>query len=528
VGGKHFYRSDEVHSLAAVLKAVDDPHDQVARVAALRGPFFGVSDDALAIAAANDDESDGPLAEAAAMLRELHDRRNSEPPSRLLETLLERTKALELFLLRPRGTQRVANLLKVVESARKLEAAERVSFRGFVRWLSRLREMEVSEGEAPLAGQTDRVQFLSMHASKGLEFPVVIVADLSAGTRTTSRFVVRREQGDFAFYLGSKDGFLQTANWPGAEYERLRQDAELARLLYVAATRARDRLYLMARWAEPEKAGRGAAFERFLRIELLDPSAPWGERLRCGTVLDTQGLGVEVGPSGTRRLDVPEGDLSAQARERLAARETWQQEVDAALASAQGEERWRTPSRLAEGFVAGDGETASDEGLRIGSAVHEALERACLVTPEELEVAAQAAARGQGLSDDASETVRRLVGVAARSDLLRRARDAGAYHEVPFAVEVEGTVLSGAIDLLFVEDGELVLVDFKTDTGSDLAAKAEAYRPQMLAYALAAQRVLCKPVREVILFFLAADREWPIAVTDEAIGEAVAHIVPGA
>jgi hypothetical protein len=50
----------------------------------------------------------------------------------------------------------------------------------------------------------------------------------------------------------------------------------------------------------------------------------------------------------------------------------------------------------------------------------------------------------------------------------------------------------------------------------------------VLAYALAVQRILCKPVREVILFFLAADREWPIAVTDEAIGEAVAHIVPGA
>jgi ATP-dependent exoDNAse (exonuclease V) beta subunit len=528
VGGKYFYRSDEVHSLVAVLKAVDDPHDPVSRVAALRGPFFGVSDDALAIAAASGDDGDGPLAEAMTVLRELHDRRNSEPPARLLEMLLERTKALELFLLRPRGPQRVANLLKVVESARELEATERVSFRGFARWLGQLREMEVSEGEAPLAGQADRVRFLSMHASKGLEFPVVIVADLSAGTRTMSRFVVHRERGEFAFYLGSKDGFRQTANWPGEEYERLRQDAELARLLYVATTRARDRLYLMARWAAPEKVGQRSAFERFLSIELEDPSAPWGEQLPCGTVLDTRALDVEAGPWGIRRLDVPEGDLSEQARERLDAREAWQREVDAALASAQGEDRWGTPSRLTEGFVPGDGEAASDEGLRIGSAAHEALERACLLTPEELDVAAQAAARRQGLSEQATETVRRLVDVAARSDLLRRARDAGAHHEVPFAVEVEGTVLSGAIDLLFVEDEALILVDFKTDAGDDLAAKANAYRPQMLAYALAAQRVLCKPVREVILFFLAADREWPIAVTDEAIGEAVAHIVPGA
>ena len=115
--------------------------------------------------------------------------------------------------------------------------------------------------------------------------------------------------------------------------------------------------------------------------------------------------------------------------------------------------------------------------------------------------------------------------IAARRRARRaRKRMRSAVEEVA----VDDVVLSGAIDLLFVENGEVVIVDFKTDAAADLAALAEVYRPQMLAYALAVQRVLCTPVREVILFFLAAGREWPIAVTDEALAEVVPQIVTGA
>ncbi|NQT87325.1 UvrD-helicase domain-containing protein, partial [bacterium] len=527
VGGKHFYTADEVHGLVAVLQAVDDPHDRVARVAALRGPFFGVSDDELVIAEAHGGFD--TIAEPAAVLRELHELRNAAAPSRLIERLFERTKALELFLLRPRGAQRVANLLKIVERAREMEAAERVSFRGFVRWLSQVRETDAGEGEAPLAGKADCVRFLSIHASKGLEFPVVLVADLASSPLSGDHFVVHRERGDFAFYLKSKDGPFRTANWPGDAYEEQRQEAEQARLLYVAATRARDRLFLMTHWAGK---ARGKPFQRFLNAAFADPAAPWGERLPCGVVLEPPTFDAEGAASRARRIEVPEGPPSAQARERLAARTAWQGELNALLATADGGTRWCTPSRLGHGFVAADAtasgeEAGSDDGRRIGTAVHQALERACLATADELDAAARSAAREQGLSDGAAETVRRLVATAAGSDLLRRAREAGGQHEVPFAVAVEDVILSGSIDLLFVEDGELTLVDFKTDAGQDLAALADAYRPQMLAYALAARRTLCTPVREVILFFLAAGREWPIAVTDDALAEVADEIVGG-
>jgi len=349
---------------------------------------------------------------------------------------------------------------------------------------------------------------------------VVLLADLASGIRGGNSFVVHRERGEFAFYLKSKDAPYRTANWPGEEYEENRGDAEQARLLYVAMTRARDRLYLMTHWA---KSARGKAFQRFLPVAFDESGPAWDEDLPCGVVLDTSRLDVGGTEAAIERVDVPEGELSAQARERLAARAAWRAELDTLLDTTEDALRWRTPSRLGHGFVPSEA-AGSDVGRRVGSAVHDALDRACLMTDEELDAAARAAAREQGLVGEAAETVRHLVGVAARSDLLRRARAGGGQHEVPFAVSVEDVILSGSIDLLFVEDGGLVLVDFKTDAGTDMAALAEAYRPQMLAYALAVKKTLCTPVKDVILFFLAADREWPVAVDDDAMNEAVRQI----
>ena len=115
--------------------------------------------------------------------------------------------------------------------------------------------------------------------------------------------------------------------------------------------------------------------------------------------------------------------------------------------------------------------------------------------------------------------------------ILASAREAqrfdGLRRETPVLLALpDRTLVEGVVDLAFraASGGSWTVVDFKTDAGHDPAVLAEAYRPQMLAYALAAQRTLCTPVREVILFFLAADREWPIAVTDEALAGIASQI----
>jgi len=543
IGGKHFYLAYEIHSLVAVLKAIDNPHDRLSLIAALRGPFFGVSDDELLVASCErgplsylDDDHGGDLGAALAVLRELHERRHAESLALFLQRLFEKTKVLELFYLRPRGAQRVANLVKIVERARELDGKQRVTFRGFVRWLSRLHETEADETESPmLEGEADFVQFLTIHRSKGLEFPVVFVADMTYGTGRASNFVVLRDrqpsEGQFAFYLGEEGLRVRTANWPGKEHEKVRAEAEAARLFYVAATRARDLLFLMAHWGK----GRGG-LAAFLGDELNAEDPSWGQRTACGTVFDTRTLDLKQGLGRPFRVRLPKLErLGKEAEKRLASREKWRQDMANTLAKAQEGIVWRTPSRLQDGFgtraEVDAASPASGEGRRVGSLVHRCLERAGLDDASVLDALLEAEARGLRLSEEATSVARRLVRVAAESSLLRRALNAAScYHEVPFSAKVNEVVLTGLIDLLFVEDGQVVVVDFKTDAVRDeaeLERRAESYRAQVLAYALAAHRILCKPVKEVILFFLSAEREWPIRVTEATLREASEHVVLG-
>jgi ATP-dependent helicase/nuclease subunit A len=181
-----------------------------------------------------------------------------------------------------------------------------------------------------------------------------------------------------------------------------------------------------------------------------------------------------------------------------------------------------TESRQSE--IESDRLPAGGEGRGIGLLVHQALERVALAGRGSLDAILDAEGRELGLSAEACAEARRLVDVAIGSDLWRRAHaGSDCYHEVPFSVEVRGAVLAGSMDMLYMEEGEAVIVDFKTDAvrgAAGVEGRAAVYRSQVLAYALAAQRILCKPVREVILFFLTDGREWRLPITDELLREA--------
>jgi ATP-dependent exoDNAse (exonuclease V) beta subunit len=133
-------------------------------------------------------------------------------------------------------------------------------------------------------------------------------------------------------------------------------------------------------------------------------------------------------------------------------------------------------------------------------------------------------ARELGLFPADARRAAELLEAALGSAILRRARSARAcYSEVPFSIRVGDVLLTGAMDLLFAESDGVVVVDYKTDAArgeAELARLAAAYRPQMLAYALAAQRTLCKPVKEVVLCFLSSGWEWVIPITEAALREA--------
>jgi ATP-dependent exoDNAse (exonuclease V) beta subunit len=273
VGGKAFHEREEVEAIRAALAAIEWPDDELSVFATVRGPFFAVGDEALLEwthrfgtttpqgfrryplhpfrlpAAFEGDVPDEiahlrPIGDALLLLRQLHRKRNYVPVSETLHRLLGETRAHVGFALRTGGEQALANAFHVAELARQFEAGGGISFRGFVEELRVAAENAVA-AEAPILEEdSDGVRMMTVHKAKGLEFPIVILADLTCKlARAEAGRWIDPDQRLCALKLGGwapMDLLLHDAE------ESARDRAEGERLAYVAATRARDVLVVPA------------------------------------------------------------------------------------------------------------------------------------------------------------------------------------------------------------------------------------------------------------------------------------------
>jgi ATP-dependent exoDNAse (exonuclease V) beta subunit len=273
VGGKAFHEREEVEAIRAALAAIEWPDDELSVFSTLRGPFFAVGDEALLewthhfgsaaphgfrryplhpfrVPAVFDGEVPEvirhlrPVADALLLLKQLHRRRNYVPVSQTLHRLLDATRAHVGFALRTAGEQALANVFHVAELARQFEAGGGISFRGFVEELRLAAENAVA-AEAPILEEdSDGVRMMTVHKAKGLEFPIVILADLTCHlSRPEPSRWIDAERGLCAIKLA---GWAPDDLRLQGDIEVARDRAEGQRLAYVAATRARDVLVIPA------------------------------------------------------------------------------------------------------------------------------------------------------------------------------------------------------------------------------------------------------------------------------------------
>lgn len=254
VGGRSYHTREEVETLRAAMSAIEWPDDELSVFATLRGSLFAIGDAELLEFRQRHGtlhpfrlpegsawpESLVPIRQALQLLASLHRHRNRRPIAETLHLLLEGTRAHAGFVLRPSGEQVLANVLHVAEQARGYERQGGVSFRGFVERLE-----EDAQGrraaEAPVLEEgSEGVRIMTVHRAKGLEFPVVLLADMTANLTPyqPSRWV-DREHGLCAQRLA---GLMPAELLEHADEERRREAAEGVRIAYVAATRARDLL----------------------------------------------------------------------------------------------------------------------------------------------------------------------------------------------------------------------------------------------------------------------------------------------
>ena len=523
--------TEDVRELLNCLRAIDSPGDQVALVAALRSSAFACSDVELLQFAEDGGRFDyqrpgparGPVADALAALRTCHDESGWLPPDECIERFIRERRLVELSFDRRRPRERWRRLRYVVEQARAFMRAGGSSLRGFLDWVERQVEERARTVESP-APETDEdcVRIMTVHAAKGLEFPVVVLTGLGAARRQdVDSVIVNRTTGQAEVQLGSGDLRVSTPGYAAASLvEKVADEAEEVRLTYVACTRARDHLVVsLFRSKQRSDSSRAAKLEALCadRPELWH-KLNWQRiaGLRGTEARTTTTPAAPVGEYGQERASwQKQRDATIEAASRVAAA--------AVTAIAQGAKE-QAPSDpvgaetvTAEKEEGGDGETSYRRGraaTNLGRAVHAVLQSVDLLTGEGLEEISHAQALAEGIRDRDKE-VAELCRNAIESGTVRGLRDqvdrgeATYYREVFVSAWDGNRLVEGFIDLLIDGPDGLTIVDYKTDrlTAKQVQELGPQYEVQLGLYAWALQEIAGKQVQKATLLFLRPQEE---------------------
>ncbi len=535
------YASRAVRDLMMVLRAADDPTDHLRIVSALRTPLLGCGDDDLFVHKVErggswsyntpepPDPTAGRVAAGLAFLHELHQARHWRSPAELLDRIARDRRALELGFAdgRPRDVWR--RLRFVIDQARAWSEASGGSLRSYLRWVQQqtVEGARVTESVLPETDD-DAVRIMTIHAAKGLEFPITMVSGMTTkiGGKTSSVDVVfPRDGGPVGYKLGSDVTTEEFDAWAPID-EQMGYD-ERIRLLYVACTRACDHLVVSLH-----------------RTQRKAPDKP-GNRTNAETLVIGMGeaLVAALPAVGGTAVPLPADPTAAPAPPPPYAE--WAAERTAAL------ERAGRPGAVAATALTDEGgpdwgagpDPTPDPGLQkrprdldlppwlkgrygtsVGRAVHGVLQTIDLATAAGLDDAVAAQCQAEAVPERADD-VRTLVRAALGSPVVQAAAAAPHWREVYACTPIADRLLEGYVDLLYRSPDGLVVVDHKTSASSDpveLDRRVQAYRLQGAAYAVAVGRATAEPVTRVVFLFLTPHGAVERELTD--LAEAMADV----
>ncbi len=539
-GERHFYRRQEIIDLVNVLRVLDNPADAMALVGILRSSLGGITDQEITEFARL-----GPLAihrrdgwdewtssrkpvirDLFRVLVDLHQQAQHVPVSSMIDQVLTQLPILELAAASSHGEQAVMNIWKLRDLVAEQAPVPHLSFSGCVERLVDRLMTHPPEPEAPLAEETlDAVRVLSIHKAKGLEFPVVVLPGLhhkAAGFDQGARVTVD--------WMSSVNGCRFPPTWNTGqvllwEKERIREQAEQRRVLYVGMTRARDRLVLSGGW--PTTSFGDNFLGLFQSVADGDIGNPQDDHVHIGAatirqkVVTSSNLSVSRKKVSVPSASKPEPVLSTTALEEKdnQRRSNWTEIVQSRA--------FVTPSSLMPSWNRSASEVQSGyskvSAQLVGTWMHRFLEgwdfqmTACHVSAELKTFELQSfPADGQNnhkipLLLDIQQMMETFCQSASYQE-LQRASVIG--REVPFimpwahdrsnGLAPETCVMEGVIDIVYETNGEVWVGEYKTDrvTDSDLIRYAGRHRTQAEIYTTAASQTLGRAVKGCKLFFL--------------------------
>jgi ATP-dependent helicase/nuclease subunit A len=584
-----FYSAIEVQDLVNLLRLLDNPLQDIPFAAVLRSPLVAMSADEMAalraggrngeehptfVAAVNHcfykgrsaitpftESARGKLKEYFAAFERWRTLVRQTTVAHCLETVLAETHYEALLLAQPRGRERVANVNRLLELARQYDPFQRQGLYRFLRFINEQQDAELDE-DAAVVEPGNAVRLMSIHKSKGLEFPIVAVACLASQFNMQDLREDMLLSGEFGLCAKitpphSEQRYPTLPWWLAKRREARELIGEEMRLLYVAMTRARDTLVLTAfdkskdaalRWHEgpTELTDRAVLKARgyfgWLRQWLGGTTAEsdWQSERSGGNDVVTWRCyseeDVAAIPAVTSDSAVQETDATLDLEE-IRQRLTWSYPFAAATTEPAKTNvtalRRRTTDDedetrhlfLRRSRCASRGPSAAE----IGSAHHTFLQCVDMQrVSSELDLRNQAEQLVQAglLTNEQRGALKfdALLGFWASSfgaDV--RANAANVHRELPFTARLSGgelralglpiatalddefVIVQGVADLAVIRRDEIWLVDFKTDhfAAQELGQKVATYKPQLACYALALERIYDRAVTRRGLYFLA-------------------------
>jgi ATP-dependent helicase/nuclease subunit A len=507
IAGGGFYNRPEVRDLLNMLRAISNPADDLAMAGLLRSPAFGLSDEALFLLRWRgekrmplwdslrgdldmlDERDQAHALRAVRILEVILPKVDRLPIAELLNTLVNKTD-YRSALAASHG-RLLHNLDKLILDAHR---SNMVRVRAFLDYVQSLSDVGAREGEAPIV-ESGAVQLMTIHKAKGLQFPIVVLADASRRPRGNYQVAYLSPETGLAFTPDRLEGAPLVTRYAN-HIDRLESEAEEDRLLYVALTRSAEKLLISGHVVERKSSWRAEGWLRdllqVLSLEISAETQPpdvWTEVEVAGG----EGIGVKV---GTRQIEIePQPGpavawpTSNELRLYKPIQRTAPLEADLERES-ESKRDWRATGRR-----------VGAPAIAVGKMVHEALRRWKFPPDITLDRHLEAFALGEGLVEGGQ----RARAVAESKELLRRFWEderrkeiEGAeerYHELPFSRPLpNGKPAIGVIDLLYRDDTGWTIVDYKTDElGDEEALRAiveKEHYQQLLGYKSAVESLL--------------------------------------
>ena len=523
------WRSQEIRDLVMCLRAVSNPTDSLATVSALRSSVYGCGDDDLyQFKIKNSDpwawstitieehakraEGGDPVAAGLAHLAELHKQCSILTPSELIGRIVTDRQLIEQCATRRDPRESLRRFRYVADQARAWSDTANGNLQSFIFWIAQQTAENARSIETVLSeDDDDSVQIMTIHAAKGLEFPIAVVAGLPLQTKSQSGVRVGHASNTDMPYVKIRKGLetLGFDNW--AQAEKLFTHDESIRTLYVACTRARDHLVISLHRKE---APSNSETESESPAHLIAGALTGAEYIEADyskhrEVWDGERLTLPVSRPGLSEWrDRYNKAIEFSCRPRFMSATQIAKSADGLIAVSSGNEI-HEPGLLkdvdeSELPLQGRGRY----GTAIGRAVHGVLQTVDLASGEGLATLARIHAEAEGIAT-LSDQVADLAASAIASGEIHLAIQNRYWRELHVACPIGEKIVEGYVDLVYETEQGLVVVDYKTDQvePTEIDLKVDRYRLQGATYAAALEETTHQPVNKVVFAFLSLDSE---------------------